>query len=265
MEVRPGGRLPASVADVPVERVEALLPVAVDVVREGIAGLLDGPEERLEQGARRGPALQAEGTAVTPVRIVRRGRQAVLHALEVRQAVGVVPALHPGIGRPALVVEGVAALEDHPVDAARAAEHLAPGVVDPSAVHERLGLRLVLPVVEPAADRERQGRRHVDEDVPRIVRPAGLEDEDARRRVRAQAIRERAACRTAADDDEVVPGVCHSRDASSGEWGARGRRARRQAARPGASSPASRPRTHRPGSRAASATSRPRRTGAART
>ena len=76
----------------------------------------------------------------------------------------------PGHRRPALVVEGVAALEDHPVDRRRAAEDLAPGVVDAPAVHERLGLGSVAPVVERAADRERQRGRHVQEDVEPPVR-----------------------------------------------------------------------------------------------
>ena len=120
-------------------------------------------------------------------RVVRRGREARLHPLEVRQAVGVVPRRHPGVGRPALVVERVAALEDLAVDARRAAEDLAAGVVDPPAVHERLGLGLVPPVVEPAADRERQRGRHVDEDVEPLVRPARLEDEDPRRRIGADS------------------------------------------------------------------------------
>ena len=53
-------------------------------------------------------------------------------------------------------------------------------MVDPPAVHERLGLGLVLPVVEAAADRERQRGRHVDEGVDPPVRTAGLQDEHAR-------------------------------------------------------------------------------------
>src|SRR5207237_196126 len=75
---------------------------------------------------------------------------------------GVVPGLHARVRGPPLVVERVAALEDHPVDAAGAAQHLAARVVNAAVVHERLGLRLVFPVVEPGADRERQRRRHVD-------------------------------------------------------------------------------------------------------
>ncbi len=187
MEVGPRGAQPAPAADVPVELREALLAVAVDVVGRRIAGLLRRLEERGEQRVRRRPALEAERAAVAAERVVRFGREAVLHPLEVGQAVGVVPGVHPGIGAPALVVERVAALEDHAVDAAAAAEDLAAGVVDAPAVHERLRLRLVLPVVEPAADRIGEGRRHLDEDVEPVVGPAGLEDEDAVRRVGAES------------------------------------------------------------------------------
>src|SRR6185312_13162769 len=99
---------------------------------------------------RRRSALEDERAAVAAP-LVATG-EVVLHLLEVRQAVRVVPGLHPRVGGPPLVVHGVAALEDHPVDAARAAEDLAPRVVDAPPVHERLGLRLVPPVVEPGAD-----------------------------------------------------------------------------------------------------------------
>src|SRR4029079_1361326 len=61
-------------------------------------------------------------------------------------------------------------------------------------------------VVEPAPDRERQGRRHVDERVEPVVGAAGLEDEDTRRRVRAQAVRQDAPGAATADD-HVVPGA----------------------------------------------------------
>ena len=175
--------------DVAVERREALLAVAVDVLGQRVAGLLDALEERGEERVRRRAALQDQGAVVAAPRIVGRGRERGLHPLEVRQAVGVVPGRHARIGGPALVVERVAALEDLAVDAAAPAEDLAPGVVDPPAVHERLGLRLVLPVVEPASDREGERRRHVDERVDAPVGAAGLEHEHAGRWIRRQPIR----------------------------------------------------------------------------
>ena len=191
--------------DVPVERREPLLAIAVDVVGQVVAGLLAGGEERREQRVRGRTTFQDERPVVAAPRVVGRGRQAGLHLLEVGQAVGVVPGLHPGIGRPALVVERVAALEDLAVDARRAAEDLAAGVVDAPAVHERLGLRLVHPVVVAAADRERQRRRHVDEDVEPVVGPAGLETRTRVPGSTRQPIGQRAPGRAAADDDEVVP------------------------------------------------------------
>src|SRR4029079_15746683 len=118
-----------------------------------VAGLLAGPEERLEQRALRGAALEYERpVAAAPLVGAREAR---LHLLEVRQGVGGGPALHALVARPALVVHGVAALEDHPVDRARPAEDLAAGVVDAPAVHVRLGLGLVLPIGEPASARVR--------------------------------------------------------------------------------------------------------------
>jgi len=202
VEVRPGGAEPATAVHVAVEGGEALLAVAVDVVGERVAGLLHGLEERAEQRAGRGSALQHQRAAAAAP-LVGAG-QAGLHALEVRQAVRVVPGVHALVGGPALVVERVAALEDHAVDGARAAEHLAPCVVDLAAAHVRLGLRLVLPVVEPVADRVRQRRGHVDERVEPVVVAARLEHQHAGARVGGEAVRDRAAGRASPHHDEVV-------------------------------------------------------------
>ena len=147
------------------------------------------------------------------IRIVGRGREAVLHPLEVGQAVRVVPGRHARVGRPALVVERVAALEDHPVDARRAAEDATAGVIDATAAHERLGLGLVAPVVEARPDRERERGRHVDEDVEAMVAPTGLEDQHAGVGLGREAVGEGASRRAAADDDEVVAGHVLTRPA----------------------------------------------------
>ena len=117
LEVRLRGRQPPAVVDVAIERREALLAVAVDVLGQVITGLLTGGEESLEQRVRGRTTFQDQRPVMATPRIVGGGRQAVLHLLEVRQAMRVVPGLHPGIGRPALVVERVAALEDLAVDA----------------------------------------------------------------------------------------------------------------------------------------------------
>ena len=207
MEVGPRRAQPPAAPDVAVEGREALLSVAVDVGGEFVAGLLGRLEEGLEKRVRGRAALELQRPVAAAI-LVGAG-QARLHLLEVRQAVRVVPRLHAGVVRPALDVERIAALEDHPVDRARAAQHLAARVVDLAAVHVRLGLGLVLPVVEAAADRPGQRGRHVDEDVPLRVHPAGLEDEHAVRRIRSQPVGERTPGRSAPDDDEVVRRDCH--------------------------------------------------------
>ena len=166
---------PVAAMDVAVKRREPLLAVAIDIFGQLIAGLLYGFEERREQRARGRPALEHERAA--PASPLIRAGETRLHLLEVRQAVGVVPVLHPRVAGPAFVVHRVAALEDHPVDRARPAEHLPAGVVDLAAVHVRLRLGLVLPVVEAVADRERQRGRHVDVDVPQVVHAARFDDE----------------------------------------------------------------------------------------
>ena len=201
---------PPPAVDVAVEPGEALLAVPVDVVGERVARLLRRLQEGAEQRVGGGPAFEHERPAVPAELVVGRGGQAVLHADEVGQAVGVVPGGHPGVGRPPLVVQRVAALEDHPVDAAGAAEHLAPGVRDPPAAHVRLRLGLVAPVVEPAAAGERQRGGHVDEHVPRVVAAARLQHEHPRGRVRRQPVGQRTAGRSAPDDDDVVPIARHA-------------------------------------------------------
>ena len=199
----------ATAVHVAVELREALLAVAVDVVGARVAGLHGRVEERVEQRVVGRAAFEHQRPVVPAVGRVGVG-EAVLHPLEVRQAVGVVPRLHAGVGGPALVVERVAALEDHPVDRAATAEHLAAGVVHAAPVHVRLGLALVLPVVEAAADRERERGRHVDEDVPLVVGPAGLQHEDLGRRIGRQPVGEGRPGRAAADDDVVVALVRHA-------------------------------------------------------
>ena len=221
VQVRAGRGQPPPAVDVAVEAGEALLAVPVDVVGERVARLLRRLQERAEQRIGGRPALEHERAAVPAELVAGRGGQAVLHADEVGQAVGVVPGGHPGVGRPPLVVQRVAALEDHPVDAAGAAEHLAPRVRDPPAAHVRLRLGLVAPVVEPAAAGERQRGGHVDEHVPRVVAAARLQHEHPRGRVGRQPVGQRAAGRTAPDDDDVVSVARHAAPPSSCAGGRR--------------------------------------------
>ena len=207
VQVGAGRAQPVAAVDVAVKGGKALLLVAVDVVGERIARLLDGGEERLEQRVDRRAALHLQRPVVAAERVVGRRVQRVLHALEVRQAVRVVPGLHARVRGPALVVHRVAALEDHAVDGARPAQHLAARVVDPAPVHEGLGLGLVPPVIEAVADRERQGRRHVDVDVPQRVVAARLQHQHPGPRVRAEPVGQAAAGRAPTDDHVVVSHV----------------------------------------------------------
>ena len=129
-----------------VESVETLLLVPVHVVGELVAGLLYRFEEGREQRTRGGPAFEQE-RAVGPPVLVTTG-EAGLHAFEVGETMRIVPIRHIRIGRPPLIIKWVAALEDHPVDAARPAEDLPARVIYPPPAHVRFRLGLVLPVVE---------------------------------------------------------------------------------------------------------------------
>ncbi len=191
--------------DVAIEAREAFLAITVHIVGSRQAGLLGGLEEGFDQRVVRQAALHLE-RAVPSAPLIGTG-EAGLHLLEVGQAMGVVPGVHALVGGPPLVVHRVAPLEDHPVDAARAPEHLAAGVVHLPTVHERLGLGLVLPVVEPAADREHERGRHVDEDVPLVVGSSRLEHEHPVAGIGTQPVGERRPSGTSADDDVVVARV----------------------------------------------------------
>ena len=149
--------------------------VPVHVIGELVAGLLYRFEEGREQRARGRPAFEHE-RAVGPPVLVTTG-EAGLHAFEVGETMRIVPIRHTRIGRPPLIIKWVAALEDHPVDAARPAEDLPASVIDPPPAHVRFRLGLVLPVVEAVPDGHGQGRRHVDQDVPAVVEATGLEDQ----------------------------------------------------------------------------------------
>src|ERR1039458_2748340 len=140
-----GAEAPASVNRA-VEGGKPLLAKTVHVAGEFVATFLDGAEKGPEERTGRRTAFEHQGT-VRPAVLVA-AREAVLHPLEVRQAVRVVPLSHAGIAGPAFKVHGVTALEDHAVDAARTAQQLAPGVVDlaPAHVRFRFGLVRALPV-----------------------------------------------------------------------------------------------------------------------
>src|SRR3954454_19966835 len=80
----PRAHAPAA-ADRPVDLAEALLPVAVDIVGQLVAGLLHRLEEGAEEGSGRWTALEHD-RPVAAAPLVGAG-EAGLHLLEVRQAV----------------------------------------------------------------------------------------------------------------------------------------------------------------------------------
>ena len=115
--------------------------------------------------------------------IVIGGAQRRFHPLEVGEAVLPIPLLQPIALAPLLVIHRVAALENLPINRRRTTDDLAAGVVNPTAMHFRLGDGLVLPVVMLIADGERECRRHVDVEIPEGVIPPCLQHHDRRRKV----------------------------------------------------------------------------------
>ena len=186
MQIGACGTQPAPVPDVAVEGGETLLAIAVDVVGEGVAGLLHGAEKGLEERARGGSSLQDQG-AVAAAEFVLPG-QAVLHALEIGQTMRVVPLGQTRIAAPPLIVQRVAPLEDHAVDAAGAAQNLAAAMRDPPVVHVRLRLGAIAPVVVLAADGVGERRGHVDEEIPPGVGTARFQDQHPLARLCAQPV-----------------------------------------------------------------------------
>src|SRR5436190_13292685 len=179
---------PASSVDVPVELCEALLPVAVHVIGQVVASLLRTLEESTEQRVCRRTAFKDEWAAAAAPQVSTC--EAGFHSLEVRQAMRVIPRLHALVCCPPLVVERVAALKNHPVDAARTAQHLASCVEDAPVVHVWFGIGLVAPVVQATTNGERQRSRHVNERVENEVGATCFEDEDRDAGVGAEPVRE---------------------------------------------------------------------------
>ena len=105
--------------------------------------------------------------------------------------------------RPAVVVRGMAADVHHDVEVARAARQLAARLERLAAVEARLRLAEVLPVdVRP--EQRVPDRRIVD--VGRDVGPAGLQQQDPRRRVLRQPVGDDGTSGAGPDDDVVELG-----------------------------------------------------------
>jgi hypothetical protein len=209
VQVGAGGVLPPAAPDPLVERREALLPQAVGVGQNRVPRLPHRLEERLEDRPlgraahqRVRPAAPARGVDLTDT---------VLEPAEVGQTVRVIPFPDAGLLGPPVEVGPVTAGVEHPVDAARTAEHLAARMGEAPRLQPGLGFRRVAPVVPPAPDRRPHGERELNRQVPGVVRLARLEHQHLRAGIGAQPVGEDAPRRPTAHDDEVVDRFSHVR------------------------------------------------------
>ena len=124
-----------------------------------------------------------------------------LQALEIGQHVGPAPPLRAQ-GLPQLVVHRVAAHPAHAVDGRRPAQALAAWQVHHAPVQARFGLRGHAPVEALRVHRNRQCRRHCNDG--RAVAAAGLQHQNAQRRVFAETVGHHTSRRPGADHDVVV-------------------------------------------------------------
>jgi hypothetical protein len=150
--------------------VHALLLVAVVIRGDRESGLLAAAQECLEQrvGGLASADVDRAVAAAPLVGTVDEG----LHRAEVRQDVGVAPVLQP-VGRPALVVHRVAAVEDHRVDGRRSTKYLSGLLVDRLPVQVRLWAGSVAPADPGVLIHERQRPGHGDEQA--AIGAAGLD------------------------------------------------------------------------------------------
>ena len=150
----------------------------------------------------RPPGGHLQGTR--PAAIGVRAPRAGLGALEIGQAMGVVPVRGARLFGPAVEVAGMATNIDHAVDRGRTAQALAAWRIDPSPGKPRLGLALELPSIARIVHRVEHARGHVDED--RIVASARLDQQYRNLRVLTQPVGQHAACRARAHND-VIEGL----------------------------------------------------------
>ncbi len=186
------------------------MPLAVEVGADGIARL----SPRLDEGV-------IERVTFMPMR--RRQRSGVaaigvgwstkaLRPTKVGQHVSISPALR-ALLLPALEIERMPANVNHAIDRRRAAKNLAAGTGDAPSAKMRLGLAPITPIVGLGVHRDRQRRRHLDEQG--AVGSAVFKHEHARAAVLGQPVGEHAARGTRADNNVIESLTIHSRDACS--------------------------------------------------
>ena len=185
-----------------VHRAEAFLLVAVEVFGARVTGLHagfdHGVEQRVVAGFRRGHADRAFAAVVIVGADVAGFRFA-----EVRQAVQVGPVFQAWQFRPAVEVHGVTTDVAHAVDQRGATQALAAATFHAAAVHERLRVGLVGPVVAAALQREGQGGRHLGAEVEAVVGATGFQQQHGDAGVFGQAGGQGVTGRAGTDDDVV--------------------------------------------------------------
>ena len=198
-QVSDRGATPAAVADRHLPPREAFLLAAVEVVSPPVAG----------RGARGRESFDDRiGKACIP-----RRQRAIAAAIgigaafpaflppEIGQHMCIGP-LCEACGGPAIVIAAMAANVRHRVDRGRPADYFAARDFDLPAVHARLWIGRIHPIVHAPRHHAAPGQRNVD---PGIAIPAsGFEHEDAR--VPAQPVCQRAAAGAGAHDDEIIFG-----------------------------------------------------------
>jgi hypothetical protein len=198
-DVSPAGAPAQTAVDRRLGDVHALLAVAVVVARHPPTGLLAALQQRVIQPVLRLRPAHLHRSDASPPLVGSVAKR--LHPLEVGQAVGVVP-LHQSVDSPAVVVERVAAIEDHRVDRRRPAHDPARLLVDFPAVQLRFGPGPVAPLHPLALVDEGQGRRHDQHRGP--IRASSLDEQHRDGGVLAEPARYDAARRPRPDHDVVI-------------------------------------------------------------
>ncbi|MNE37513.1 hypothetical protein D3C80_1313670 [compost metagenome] len=127
--------------------------------------------------------------------------EVILHLEEQRPQLFPAPA-GVAFGGPAVVVTGLAAHVDHPVDRRAAAEHLAARVLQRTAVEAGDFVGVEAPVGTRVADAIEVADGNVNPGV--VVRATGFQQQDAVGRVGGKPVGQQAAGGTGADDEVVV-------------------------------------------------------------
>jgi len=197
-----GARTAALLGYGAVHRTEAFLLVAVEVFGARVAGLHagfdHGVEQRVVTGLWRGHADRAFAAV-----IVVRADVAGFGFAEVREAVEVGPVFQAWQFRPAVEVHGVATDVAHAVDQRRATQALATATFHAAAVHVRLRVGLVGPVVAAALQREGQGGGHLGAEVEAVVGATGFQQQYGDAGVLGQASRQGVTGGACSDDDVI--------------------------------------------------------------